>query len=199
MSKHDAAAILIEADPDLRVVLDTGPWLDYLAGAYERRFVRWPGRKPQVHCLAGDNEWRAFEGLCSVWRGRIATTRGVVAEIQTHQAMGESGVERTAFRDRFWTMVADVFGKFEVTEYSTRLRDLDPVALRRFGPVDAGLVWLVRDRERAGQRPIVVTLDDPLRSFCDEQEVRAMNLWGIVHSPEVRHYLARSKGSTGSG
>ncbi len=157
-------------------VLDTGPLLEFFILRYQAETgTRWWERRCQFHSLTTQLHRKAFEEFLRLHRGQLTTSPGVIAELQSHLRTAEKLYlgGKGDFRKRVWRIVVTEFRELDMAEDLVRILEMDIALVFDFGPVDAGLMELVRRCWRDGVRTTLLTGDRPLVNQCKKAQISA--------------------------
>lgn len=151
-------------------IIDTGPLLDFL-------FIRcneelgWKHLSGAIQFLKSHRQIKRFEDFLKT-KKPILTTPGVIAEIQ-------SGSRREKCdQPRFWRFARNELLNIGIQEDIIRLAEMIEGDVISFGPVDASLLKLLKEKLSHGG--FLVTSDESLWRRCHESLLRVKWLQEII-------------------
>lgn len=159
-----------------RFILDTGPLLDFFILCYQAETgQQWWARSKQLHALHTPSDCDRFRDFLARNPGNLLTSPGVIAELQRHIRDAEKHVRTSdnAFRERIWDIIHRELGRWQITEDTVSLLDMNLAQVKALGPGDVGLIELAKRSSKKGVRAVVLTIDRKLLKRCIEEDVSA--------------------------
>jgi len=144
--------------------VDTGPiWELILYRAVKE--LGFTGLRPKLTYFVNSEAYENCGSFLSSFRKKT-TSASVVAQLHTFIR----GTDRPGQR-QLWTQVYDEFEKMGMSEDLVRLLDMDLDLITQHGPTDVSLIEIAR--RNLSQRPVILTLDNPLHSECRKAGIRS--------------------------
>jgi rRNA-processing protein FCF1 len=81
-------------------------------------------------------------------------------------------------RMRIWSLIYEEFQRMGMAEQTVKLLDMPLDLVARCGPTDVGLLTLAQ--QQSVLDPVVLTIDQELRSECLRAEIRAVDIHEII-------------------